>query len=277
MARSSSNRILTRCFTLAALTGIGACTGGTPSAPTPSTPAPGSGPVGPNRAPEMVATVTPTLGIDQVTTFTARVEVKDPDGDPVSVTVSSLCQSPKDTPVELNGGVGVVSFKTIDKCGPVLRFTATDSKGATARADASAEHRGLGGIFRLTIGDSFYSQPYYSITLAQSGNVVTGTLSDDGRTGVMDLQTPGTVDEEGHFRLRFRVQTDTDEFVLAGQLIASQRLSFGDIAIATGQVVSGRHAGRPFKIWLPAYALAPGVVVEPTSGLSLSPPSKLPE
>jgi hypothetical protein len=225
----------------------------------------------------MVATVTPTLGIDQVTTFTARVEVKDPDGDPVSVTVSSLCQSPKDTPVELNGGVGVVSFKTIDKCGPVLRFTATDSKGATARADASAEHRGLGGIFRLTIGDSFYSQPYYSITLAQSGNVVTGTLSDDGRTGVMDLQTPGTVDEEGHFRLRFRVQTDTDEFVLAGQLIASQRLSLGDIAIATGQVVSGRHAGRPFKIWLPAYALAPGVVVEPTSGLSLSPPSNLPE
>jgi hypothetical protein len=278
MGRASAYGIATlRRVALVALTTIAACSSGTPSAPTPSTPAPGAGPVGPNRAPEIVATVTPTLGIDQVTTFTARVEVKDPDGDPVSVTVSSLCQFPKDTPVELNGGVGVVSFKTIDKCGPVLRFTATDSKGATARADASAEHRGLGGIFRLTIGDSFYSQPYYSITLAQSGNVVTGTLSDDGRTGVMDLQTPGTVDEEGHFRLRFRVQTDTDEFVLAGQLIASQRLSFGDIAIATGQVVSGRHAGRPFKIWLPAYALAPGVVVEPTSGLSLSPPSKLPE
>jgi hypothetical protein len=186
----------------------------------------------------------------------ARVEVKDPDGDPVSVTLSSLCPFPKDTPVELNSGVGVVSFKTIDKCGPVLTFTATDSKGATARAEASAEHRGLAGTFRLTIGDDFYSQPYYSITLAQSGTVVTGTLSDYPRTGVMDLQTPGTVDENGRLRLRFRVQTDSDEFVLAGQLIASARLSIGDIAIATGQVVSGRHAGRPFKIGLPAYALS---------------------
>jgi hypothetical protein len=192
----------------------------------------------------------------------------------VSVTLSALCQFPKDTPVELNGGVGVVFFETNDKCGPVLAFAATDSKGATARAEASAEHRGLAGTFRLTIGDDFYSQPYYSITLAQSGTVVTGTLSDYPRTGVTDLQTPGTVDENGRFRLRFRVQT---EFVLAGQLTASMRVSFGDIAIATGQVVSGRHAGRPFKIWLPAYALAPGVVVVPASGLSLSPPSKLPE
>ena len=248
-----------RCLTLAALAAsLAGCSNGNPSAPTPSTPAPGSAPAGPNRAPEIVATMTPTLGIDQVTTFTARVEVKDPDGDPVSVTLLSLCQFPKDTPVELSGGVGVVSFKTIDRCGPVLTFTATDSKGATARAEASAEHRGLAGTFRLTIGDGFYSEPYYAITLAQSGTVVTGTLSDYPRTGVMDLQTPGTVDENGRFRLRFRVQTDTDEFVLSGELIASTGISFGDVAIARGQVVSGRHAGRPFRIWVPAYALAPG-------------------
>ena len=178
-----------RCLTLAALAAsLAGCSNGNPSAPTPSTPAPGSAPAGPNRAPEIVATMTPTLGIDQVTTFTARVEVKDPDGDPVSVTLLSLWQFPKGTPVELNGGVGVVSFKTIDRCGPVLTFTATDSKGATARAEASAEHRGLAGTFRLTIGDDFYSQPYYAITLAQSGTGATGTLSDYPRTGVMDLR-----------------------------------------------------------------------------------------
>jgi hypothetical protein len=166
----------------------------------------------------------------------------------------------KDTPVELNDGVGAVSFKTVGRCGPVLTFTATDSKGATAGAEASAERRGLGGSFRLTIGDDFYGQPYYSITLAQSGTVLTGTLSDYPRTGVMDLQSPGTVDEDGRFRLRFRVQTDTDEFVLSGQSIASMGISLGDMAIATGQVVSGRHAGRRFKICVPAYALAPGGV-----------------
>jgi hypothetical protein len=248
-----------RCLTLVALAAsLAGCSNGNPSAPTPTNPAPGSGPAGPNRAPEIVATMTPTLGIDHVTTFTARVEVKDPDGDPVSVTLRSLCQFPTDTPVELNGGVGVVSFKTIDRCAPRLTFTATDSKGASAPAEASAERRGLAGTFRLAIGDDVYGPPYYFISLAQSGPVVTGTLRDDGRTGVMDLQTPGTVDENGRFRLRFRVQTDTDEFVLSGELIASTGIYFGDVAIATGQVVSGRHAGRRFRIWQPAYALAPG-------------------
>jgi Big-like domain-containing protein len=250
--------MMRRCHTIVGLTLLLAgCGTSTPAAPTPPTPAPGSGPSSPNRSPAIVATITPSVGIDQVTTFTARVEVKDPDGDPVAVTLTSLCPFQKDTPVELNGGVGIVSFKPVEKCGPTLSFTATDSKGATARADVSAEHRGLTGSFRLVIGDDFYSEPRYAITLAQSGTLVTGTLSDYPRSGVMDLQTPGSIDENGRFRLRFRVQTDTDEFVLSGELIAAIQISFGDVAIATGQVVSGRHAGRRFKIWVPAYALAP--------------------
>ena len=85
--------------------------------------------------------MTPTLGIDQVTTFTARVEVKDPDGDPVSVTLLSLWQFPKGTPVELNGGVGVVSFKTIDGCGPVLI-----GKGPSPLQSASAGHPALHAV-----------------------------------------------------------------------------------------------------------------------------------
>ena len=228
MGRPSSNAILMcRGVALVMLTTLlGACGNGTPSAPTPSASAPA--PSAPNRSPEIVATITPSIGIDQVTTFTARVEVTDPDGDLVMVTLTSLCPFQKDTPVELNGGVGVVSVKPVEKCGPRLSFVATDSKGATARADVSAEHRGLTGSFRLVIGDGFYSEPHYSITLAQSGTLVTGTLSDYPRSGVMDPQTPGSIDENGRFRLRFRVQTDPEEFVLSGELIASNEISLGD-------------------------------------------------
>jgi hypothetical protein len=258
MGGRSSYAILTRRYcVLLVLTALpGACSNGTPVAPTPSTPAPA--PSLPNRSPEIVATITPSIGIDQVTTFTARVEVKDPDGDPVMVTLTSICPFQKDTPVELNGGVGVVSIKPVEKCGPTLSFTATDRKGATARADVAAEHRGLTGSFRLVIGDGFYTEPRYSITLAQSGTLVTGTLSDYPRSGVMDLQTPGSIDENGRFQLRFRVQTDPEEFVLSGELIASNEISLGDRVMATGRVVSGRHAGRAFTIWVPAYALSPG-------------------
>ena len=179
---------------VALTTSLAGCGNSTPAAPTPSTPAPGSGPSS-NRSPEIVATITPPVGIDQVTTFTARVEVRDPDGDPVMVTLTSLCPFQKDTPIELEGGVGDVRVKPVEKCGPMLSFVATDSKGATARADVSAEHRGLTGSFRLVIGDDFYGEPRYNITLAQSGTLVTGTLSDYPRSGVMDLQTPGSIDE----------------------------------------------------------------------------------
>ena len=260
MGRPSSNAILIRRgLALVMLTAwLAACGSGTPSAPTPSASAPGSAPSSPNRSPEIAATITPSIGIDQVTTFTARVEVKDPDGDPVVVALTSICPFQKDTPVELNGGVGVVSFKPVEKCGPTLSFVATDSKGATARADVSAEHRGLTGSFRLVIGQGFYSEPHYSITLAQAGTLVTGTISDYPRSGVMDLQTPGSIDENGGFRLRFRVQTDPEEFVLAGELITSNEVSLGDRMMATGHVVSGRHAGRAFTIWVAAYALSPG-------------------
>ena len=257
MGRLSSNPIV-RCrgLALVMLTALlAACGNATPSAPTPSASAPT--PSAPNRSPEIVAAITPSIGIDQVTTFTARVEVTDPDGDLVMLTLTSLCPFQKDTPVELNGGVGVVSVKPVEKCGPRLSFMATDSKGATARADVSAEHRGLTGSFRLVIGDGFYSEPHYSTTLTQSGTLVTGTLSDYPRSGVMDSQTPGSIDENGRFRLRFRVQTDPEEFVLSGELIASNEISLGDRVMATGHVVSGRHAGRAFTIWVPAYALSP--------------------
>ena len=202
--------------------------------------------------------MTPTTGIDQVTIFTARVEVRDPDGDAVSVTASSICPSPKDSPVNLNGGVGFVSLKADGQCGARLAFTASDAKGATARAEVSAERRGLGGTFRLALGEDFYSQPNYSIVLTQSGTLVTGTLSDYPRSGIMDLQTPGSIDESGDFQLRFRVQTDPEEFVLVGQVVGSTTYSLADVLIATGRIVKGRHAGRAFKIWQPGLFLAPG-------------------
>ena len=96
------------------------------------------------------------------------------------------------------------------------------------------------------------------------------------------LPTPGSIDENGRFRLRFRVQTDPEEFVLSGELIASNEISLGDRVMATGRVVSGRHAGRAFTIWVPAYALSPVLALSVlqsirSQGYPLPPLSNLPE
>jgi hypothetical protein len=227
------------------LIGVAACGTHSPSAPTQQQP----GPAAPNQAPQITATITPATGIDELTTFTARIEVKDPDGDRVSLTASRGCDNLTDTAVDLSGGVGLVSFKSRWNCGPWLTLTATDARGSSTRAQAAAEHKGLGGPLRLVLGDDFYSQPVFWMTLTQSATIVTGTIHDIGHTGTTDPQDPGTIDDEGRFRVRFRIQGDPDDLILAGQLIAPRGGLLDDTVIAVGQVVGKRHAGRAFKLW----------------------------
>lgn len=133
----------------------------------PSAPAPPQNSASPNQPPRIVATITPPSGIDHLTTFSARVEVTDPDREEVALTVWG-CDFPKDTPVVLNGGAAVLSFKTNWQCGSLV-LAATDARGASTRTQASAEHMGLGGRFRLVIGEGFYGSPFFMLNLVQSG------------------------------------------------------------------------------------------------------------
>ena len=145
--------------------------------------------------------------------------------------------------------MAVITFKSTWKCGAFLQFTATDARGLTARADASASHRGLGGPLRLALGEDFYSQPTFWTTLTQAGGAVTGTINDGWHRGGVDPQDPGIVDEEGRFRVRYRIESDPDDLIIAGQLIAPRGGPLETNVIAVGQVVGRRHAGRAFRLW----------------------------
>jgi hypothetical protein len=196
-----------------------------------------------------VTTVTPPSGIDHLTTFTARVEVSDADGDQVALTVWG-CDFPKDTPVVLQGGAAVLSFKTAWRTCGSLVLTATDVRGASTRAQALVEHMGLGGRFRLVIGEGFYSKPYFFLDLDQSEHRVTGTIVDNHEhPGSTDPHEPGTIDEEGRFRLRFKIRSEPDDLMLAGQLIAPRKGPFADNVVGVGRVIGRRYAGRTFQLW----------------------------
>ena len=171
-----------------------ACDRQTPSAPTPTPPPTSPGPGSPNRAPEIVATFTPTSGIDQLTTFTARIDVRDPDNDRVALTVWAPCRSLNDTPLVLNDGVAVLSFVSDWKCSGFM-FTAIDARGASTRVFPEPDHRGLDGPFRIVLGEDFYSRPVFFTTLTQSRTAVTGTVHGE-RSGTIDPGDPGTIDED---------------------------------------------------------------------------------
>ena len=224
-----------------------ACSRQAPSAPTPHQQ---PGPPAANQAPQITAAITPATGIDELTTFTARVEVKDPDGDRVSLTAFGLCGVyPKDTPLELTGGVAVITFKSTWRCGAFLRFTATDARGLSTATEASASNRGLGGPLRLALGEDFYAQPTFWTTLTQTGGAVTGTINDGWHRGEVDPREPGTVDEQGRFRVRYRLEGDPDDLIIAGELIAPRGSTMERNVIAVGQVVGQRHTGRAFRLW----------------------------
>lgn len=203
-----------------------------------------------NQAPVITTQpITPALGIDDVTTFSLRVDVRDLDGDAVSLQASG-CSLGDETPVALDGGVATIAFQSSRNCGSTIVLAAMDVRGNTANVAVPFQHTRFENWYRLVIGDGFYDQPHFYVTLQQSGATITGTIRDSRNdTGVIDQQDPGTVDAEGRFRLRFKIQSEED-LEIAGQVISTGNNNLSnDVVVATGTVTSPRFAGRTFKLW----------------------------
>jgi len=202
-----------------------------------------------NRAPELtVGPVTPPLGIEGVTTFRLPVDVRDPDGDPVTLTMSG-CPADPTTQAVQNGRVEL-TFKADRLCASSLKITATDTKGGAAEQSAAFQHTNLHGYRRLVIGEGYYAQPGFSVNLTQAETRITGTITDFSRsahTGTTDPSDPGTIDGDGRFRLHFKI--DRDDIVVAGQVQSADSNVLGDVLVASCRVVGGVYAGRSCQLW----------------------------
>jgi len=224
--------------------GAGSCDRALPSAPRPPLSTTSS-----NQAPQLTAgPVSPSVGIYDVTTFTVRVEVRDPDGDPVSLKMSG-CPRDQDVPIPLESGATTVSFIATGACASPLRFTATDARGAASETPVSFQTFRMKGAFRFVLGEGIYAQPAYGAVLNQSGSVITGTIHDfRGHYGSTDPHEPGTIDADGRFRIRFKIQSEAD-LLLSGQVTSAITTFFDYVLVGRGTVLADAFAGRSFELW----------------------------
>jgi hypothetical protein len=230
---------------LAALAlGAASCDQPGPSMPT----APGTTPAA-NQAPQISAgTISPALGIDEVTTFTVRADVRDPDGDQVSLRMLG-CPFGQEVPLTVENGIATLAFTSTRLCASNLTLAASDGRGGSSQITIPFAHTALRGPFRLVLGDAFYDAPFFSLLLEQNGSVVTGTVRDHRyHAGVIDPQEPGTVDAAGRFHLRFKIPSEGD-LVVTGQVTSADFSLFSDVTVASGSVIDGPYAGRAFKLW----------------------------
>lgn len=227
---------------------LAACDKQTSTTPAPMTPLP-------NQAPRIVATVTPEFGVSQVTTFTARVEVTDPDGDPVSA--SRRCPTSVETPLPLTNGVTTISFKAgpPDLCGSFQLF-ATDARGAQSETRVGTSSFGMDGSFRLVIGTvTDWRRPVteeygvFGLSLRQRGTEITGMIIDSHHRGTVDAAAPGSIDADGRFQIRFKIEGD---FELSGELTGAVRDLKEDKLVGVGVVKGPRYAGKTFQLWVPS-------------------------
>lgn len=200
-----------------------------------------------NRAPEVTAgDPSPALAIDELTTIRVPIDVRDPDGDAVTLSVSG-CPAGQTTPVTLMNGA--LEFSPTRNCASTLTVTATDARGAAAQASVSYSHTSLRGWYRLVVGDRFYDSPFFFANMEQTGAIITGTIRDiRGHEGQVDPHEPGTIDAAGRFRVRFKIQSEGD-LLVAGQVISADLSVFNDVVVATGVVIDGLYAGRAFQLW----------------------------
>jgi hypothetical protein len=222
---------------------IVACGGGThapaPTSPTPSSPSPPS-----NQPPQIVsATISPSVGVKDLTTFTARAEGTDPDGEPVTFSWSAPGRGAV-------GGGPTFSFRGGDVPGP-LTVTATDSHGATATATVPFSAPDLNAFFDGWFGPR--QNVIFSMRLSRTGSVLTGTFTEIRSPGIwkegtLDPADPGSIDSEGRFRMRVKI--GSEDFILDGRLepysgggISGQFLSS---YVGSGRVIGGEFAGQSF-------------------------------
>jgi len=236
--------MLARLASMSGLTMMLAACGGAPAAPAPVPTAPAPVPAAANRAPSILdASLTPTLGVAQLTTFHARVQAADPDGDPVSVTWSSWNVPLGDqselafTPCGCRGPSPLISSP--------LDVAVSDGKGGRVTAKLDFIVAGLTGSF-----DGYYddgSGPLFIMDLTQTGSAATGTFYDVRREhrGTTDPADPGRIEADGHFTLRFKLPSEPD-FVLTGQFEPNKTGRFLSAYIGKGRVIGGVYDGRTF-------------------------------
>lgn len=144
-----------------------------------------------NQAPTIITFVNPALGIDDLTTMTVMVDVRDPDGDAVSLRASG-CTLGTDVPVPLTNGVATIAFVPNASCSWSITLNAADSRGAGQQATVPIQHTRFSRWYRLVIGEGFYDTPFYYVNLEQSGTSITGTIRDiRGHAGTVDPPQPG--------------------------------------------------------------------------------------
>ena len=226
-----------------------ACSAACSSERAPSAPQSPTAP-SPNRAPELVVgAITPPLGIEGVTTFRVPIEIRDPDGDAVTLTMSG-CPHGVTTQAVAQADRAELSFKADRLCGSSLKIIATDNRSAATEQSAVFQHTSLNGPRRLVIGEGFYTQPNFTVTLTQAETLITGTISDSkpfGHKGTIDPADPGAIDHEGRFRLHFKI--DGDDIVVTGQVQSAESNYVSDVLVASCRVVGGVYAGRPCQLW----------------------------
>ena len=208
-------------------------------------------PVTANSPPVITATVSPGLGIEQLTTFTARIEVNDPDGDGVTLT-GRYCGVVNESPIPLTAGVGTISSTPpADNCGG-FQLTATDTRGARTEQWVGFRAVGLSVTYDLFIGtprpgEEIGNEASFGGWLKQVGTVVTGVISEAAGSGVVDPEAPGTIDATGRFRIRFKIG-NTDDLEITGQLNGVSTDAFRDLVIGEGTVTGPRFAGKAFQL-----------------------------
>lgn len=219
-----------------------ACGGSRPTSPTPIDTTPAA-----NRPPTIVsASVSPSMGVSQVTTFTARVEAVDPDGDTLTYAwlSSNHVIASQEHEFTFVPGAGVSAIAP-------FKVTVTDSKGASASADADFITAAFDWEFDGWAGEPGHGFDF-RLSLAQQGNAITGKITDfrGYHVGFTDPADPGRIDVDGRFRIRFKLESLPDT-IFTGELVPYQSSSSSPFVfftrfIAVGRISGGRFDGQPF-------------------------------
>ena len=200
-----------RRFLAAAVVVMSACGGGTDATPTQPSPTPQ-----PNRNPSITSmAITPSFGIQQLTTFAFQGDGSDPDGD--SLTYQwDVAGNP------FNATSGTISFGS----GGIFqaRLTVSDGRGGTATDTRSFVVGTLTGEWTGTWGDGFQ----FTANLTQNGNLISGNYVDQAGPATLDPAVPHTIDAAGNIRLRFKGGPWTD-FTFTGQMDQTGRRVSGTV------------------------------------------------
>lgn len=210
-----------------------ACGGGSGSPTTPSPPPTTTNPpvtnppAATNRNPVIAnLNVTPGFGIASLTTFALTTSGSDPDGDAVTFEWDFG---------DGTRGSGAAFSKTYSGGGvATIRVTASDGKGGTATDSRTVTVGSMTGTWVGTVTINAGQVAPATLTLTQTGGVVTGTMTLSGFAGRTDPAQPGRLDSAGTFDLRMKVDPFTD-FNLRGTMDA------------TGRRISGGAFGSGFN------------------------------